>query len=197
MPEKKPKLLLHVCCAPDATVVLERLATEYEITIFFYNPNVQPASEYALRLAEMERLVEQSGIVLLPAEYNPDDWFTLTQGMEKIPEGGTRCTVCFEMRLQKTAAAARQHGFDLFTTVLSVSPHKNANLINQLGTQIAQQYGVAFMPANFKKQNGFLRSLELSRQFGLYRQDYCGCVYSRQAREEYKSRTSPPDRSPS
>jgi len=197
MPENKPTLLLHVCCAPDATVVLERLASEYEITVFFYNPNVHPACEYALRLAEMEQLAQQLGFPLLPAEYNADDWFALTAGMENIPEGGPRCTICFEMRLEKTAAAARQHCFDFFTTVLSVSPHKNANLINQLGTQIAQQFGVTFLPANFKKQNGFLRSLELSRQYQLYRQDFCGCVYSQQAREESRSRTSQTNRSPS
>jgi predicted adenine nucleotide alpha hydrolase (AANH) superfamily ATPase len=186
MPENKKKLLLHVCCAPDASVVLERLAPEFEITIFFYNPNIHPAKEYSLRLAEMEALAQQLGFSVLPADYDADVWFQLTTGMEKMPEGGERCAVCFELRLKKTAEAARQHGFDLFTTVLSVSPHKNANLINQIGVQIAQQCGLEFMPANFKKQNGFLRSLELSRQYNLYRQDYCGCVYSQLERHQAK-----------
>ena len=188
MPEKKKKLLLHVCCAPDATVVLERLSPQFEITIFFYNPNIHPAKEYSLRLLEMETLAKALKFPLLQADYDADTWFELTKGMEKIPEGGKRCTVCFEMRLRKAAEIARKHGFDLFTTVLSVSPHKNAKLINQIGTEIANKFGLKFMEANFKKQNGFFRSLELSRQYNLYRQDYCGCVYSQIERNQ---RTQP------
>lgn len=186
MQAKKKRLLLHVCCAPDATVVLERLAPEFAISIFFYNPNIHPEKEYRFRLAEMETFAKQQGYPLLHAEYDADTWFQLTEGMEKIPEGGARCTVCFEMRLRKTAEMARKHGFEIFTTVLSVSPHKNAKLINQIGTQIANEFALEFMEANFKKKNGFLRSLELSRQYNLYRQDYCGCVYSQKEREQQK-----------
>jgi len=183
MTDLRKRLLLHACCAPDATVVLERLSLEYQITIFFYNPNIHPESEYSLRVEEMQRLATQLTVPLLPAQYDAETWFQLVQGFEKVPEGGRRCEICFEMRLQKTAEIARQHQFDLFTTVLTVSPHKNAALINRIGIQIGREVGVPFLEANFKKKDGFKRSLELSREYQLYRQDYCGCIYSRLERE--------------
>lgn len=186
MSEEKPKLLLHVCCAPDATVAVERLAPDYTITIFFYNPNVHPEKEYDLRLNEMERLAKQLNVPLLPAPYNSDDWFKAVKGMEDVPEGGARCEVCFRMRLELAAQMAVEHQFDIFATVLTVSPHKNAKLINQIGIEYSAKYSVDFMEANFKKKDGFKRSIELSRQYNLYRQDYCGCIFSQIEREKMK-----------
>lgn len=174
------KLLLHICCAPDAAVVVERLRTEYDITGFFYNPNIHPQQEYQLRVKEMERVAFKMSFPLQVGTYDADHWFALTKGLEELPEGGERCKLCFQLRLETTARFAANSKFDLFTTVLTVSPHKKAALINKLGKSIAEQYRVLFLEANFKKRDGFKRSLELSKLFNLYRQDYCGCVYSKQ-----------------
>lgn len=182
----RQKLLLHICCAPDATVVIERLRPEYDIAAFFYNPNIHPENEYELRLQEMLELAERLGIPFEKVEYDAQNWFTLIKGHESAPEGGSRCEICFRMRLEKTAQFAAKAGFDIFTTVLTVSPHKNANLINQIGKELGMTYHVPFLEANFKKKDGFKRSLELSRYYGLYRQDYCGCVFSKQEREARK-----------
>jgi predicted adenine nucleotide alpha hydrolase (AANH) superfamily ATPase len=183
MTKKKEKLLLHVCCAPDATVVVERLSPEYDITIFFYNPNIHPETEYEQRLTEMKKLATQLEVPLLPAEYDADVWFRAVKGMEYLPEGGKRCEICFKLRLEKTAQMAKAHQFEIFTTVLTVSPHKNAALINEIGKMSSEKFGVPFMEANFKKKDGFKRSIELSRQYHLYRQNYCGCIYSKTERE--------------
>jgi predicted adenine nucleotide alpha hydrolase (AANH) superfamily ATPase len=189
MDSSKPskKLLIHVCCAPDATVVIERLSPEYDLTIFFYNPNIHPEKEYHLRSREMENLLHLLHIPFIPAEYDSSTWFELVNGLEHLPEGGERCTRCFKMRLEKTAKIAAESKFDLFTTVLSVSPHKDANLINEIGKEVGQKWGVPFMEANFKKKDGFKRSLELSKHYGLYRQDYCGCIFSQIEREKFRS----------
>lgn len=181
------KLLLHICCAPDATVGIERLFPDYEITVFFYNPNIHPEKEYSLRRREMEQLANRLNVPMLDAaEYNANEWFELVKGLEEVPEGGKRCELCFQMRLQKTAEAAVQNDFPVFTTVLTVSPHKNAQIINQLGAAIGNEMGLEFIAANFKKKDGFKRSLELSRQYNLYRQDYCGCIFSQIERDKRK-----------
>lgn len=182
----KQNLLLHICCAPDATVVIERLRSEYDITAFFYNPNIHPENEHNLRLQEMLELAEKLKIPCKYAEYDAQNWFALVKGHESVPEGGSRCEICFRMRLEKTAQFAAAERFDLFTTVLSVSPHKNADLINQIGIKVGETYHIPFMEANFKKQDGFKRSLELSRYYGLYRQDYCGCIFSKKEREVWR-----------
>ena len=173
------KLLFHICCAPDATVVVERLRTDYEITGFFYNPNIHPKQEYQLRVKEVEKLASQMDFPLKIGPYDVDRWFSLIKGLEEEPEGGKRCEICFYTTLQATAELAANLEFDLFTTVLTVSPHKNADLINKLGKDIAEEYNVSFLPANFKKKDGFKRSIELSKKYNLYRQNYCGCVFSR------------------
>ncbi len=193
MSEMKPTLLLQVCCAPDATVVLERLQAEYAITVFFYNPNIQPENEYRLRLAELEQLAREYHVPSLSAPYDAEAWFELVRGLEDVPEGGARCDLCFRRRLEVTAQMAQKHGFDMFTTVLTVSPHKNARLINEIGQKIGQQFGVQFMAADFKKRDGFKRSLELSRQFKLYRQNYCGCIFSQRNRPPTHAAPRPPD----
>lgn len=175
---QKPKLLLHTCCAPCVTVPLERLKSDYEIVCFFYNPNIHPAEEYWKRLAEIENLAKKLNFQMLVAEYDSEHWFERVKGLENEPEGGARCKICFEMRLDKTAQYAKQEGFDIFTTTLTISPHKNATLINQLGEDLSKRYNVEFLAANFKKRDGFKRSLELSRELNLYRQSYCGCIFS-------------------
>ena len=173
------KLLLHACCAPCMTVPIERLQSEYDITGFFYNPNIHPEEEYKKRLNEITNWTQQKNIPLIVHEYDVDRWHELVKGLEKEPERGKRCTVCFRMRLQQTAILAKQKGFDWFTTTLSISPHKNANIINQIGKKLRDQIGVQFLEANFKKKNGFKRSIELSKKYNFYRQNYCGCIYSR------------------
>lgn len=172
------KLLLHICCAPDATVVVERLRSAFDITGFFYNPNIHPEQEYELRTEEMKRLAFKMAFPLAVGPYDAEQWFSLTKGLEEMPEGGERCRICFQMRLEKTAQLAAKEKFDFFTTVLTVSPHKNAALVNQLGQVIAHENKVSFLESNFKKKDGFKRSIELSKIYHLYRQNYCGCKYS-------------------
>ena len=185
-PDPKIKLLLQICCAPDATVAIERLKEEYDITLFFYNPNIHPEKEYKKRAIEVQRLSPQKGLQCVVEHYDDELWFELTKGLENEPEKGRRCSVCFRMRLQKTAEYAKQNGFDMFATVLTVSPHKNAELINRIGNEISQTIGIPYLESNFKKKDGFKRSIELSRKFGLFRQDYCGCTFSRRDREIYR-----------
>jgi len=175
-PEKR--LLLHVCCAPDATVVVERMSAEYALAVYFYDPNIHPESEYILRRDEMARLSERLGVPFYEGEYDVDRWLEVVRGLEQEPEGGARCAVCFRMRLERTARFAAEQGCPVFTTVLTVSPHKDADLINRLGQEAATAHGVEYLAGNFKKKDGFKRSLELSREYGLYRQNYCGCTFS-------------------
>lgn len=177
----KDKLLLHVCCAPDATVVVERLSADYELAVYFYDPNIHRESEYILRRDEMARLAGRLGIPFHEGEYDAGRWFEVVKGLEDEPEGGARCAVCFQMRLERTAEWAARNGYELFTTVLTVSPHKDAGLINRLGHEAASVHGVSFLEGNFKKKDGFRRSVELSREYGLYRQNYCGCLFSMRA----------------
>lgn len=186
----RPRLLLHACCAPCSSYVLEYLAARFEITLFFYNPNISPESEYRFRLAELSRLVEEmglSGVVsLLEGHYDPERFDAIAEGLETLPEGGARCARCYALRLSEAADAAAAGGFDYFTTTLSISPHKNAALLCEIGQKESERVGVPYLFSDFKKKNGYRRSCELSVQYGLYRQDYCGCVYSKRARDAQK-----------
>lgn len=179
MSTERKKLLLHICCAPDASVVVERLRDEYDITGFFYNPNVHPQAEYGLRASETIKLAGKMAFPLAPAPYDPDYWFEQVRGMEQLPEKSHRCRICMQIRLEKTAQYAHEKNFDLFTTVLSVSPHKDAALINFIGQTLAKKHHISFLEANFKKKDGFKRSLELTKEYNLYRQNYCGCIFSK------------------
>lgn len=178
----RPKLLLHACCGPCSTACIERLAEHFDITVFWYDPCIHPESEYRLRLENMKKLLDALrpglSVGLIEGEYYPEQYFEIVRGLESEPEGGLRCTECFRQRLCRTAEEAEKGGFEWFTTTLTVSPHKDAERINTLGLSIEEETGVRFLPSDFKKKNGYLRSIELSREYGLYRQDYCGCVFS-------------------
>ena len=182
---RRPTLLLHSCCGPCSSAVIERLAEHFRLTLYYYNPNIEPEAEYRRRLAEQERLLTllPGGLSLLPCEYDHDAFSAIAQAMADEPEGGKRCLSCFALRLWQTARAAKENGFEYFTTTLSVSPHKNAEVLNAIGEGIARQLGVRYLTADFKKKNGYLRSLQLSKAFDLYRQDYCGCLYSKPKKE--------------
>lgn len=187
----KPRLLLHICCAPDATVAIERLASVFDITAFFYDPNIHPREEYDKRLAEMRKVAEANHIPLEAGPYEDARWFELAKDLMDEPERGKRCEVCFRMRLEATAAFARDAGIPAFATILTVSPHKDAMLVNRLGQEIGERLGVRYLVTDLKKKDGFKRSLELSREFGLYRQDYCGCLPSLKERKSRKSGRAP------
>ena len=180
----RPKLLLHACCAPCSSATLERLSAHFDLTILYYNPNIYPPEEYHRREAELERFVEQAGyhypVVELP--YDPQEFYSAVAGLENEPERGGRCTVCYRLRMRRAAQYAAEHDFDWFTTTLSISPHKDAKRINAIGQELEAEFGVKHLPSDFKKHNGYLRSLQLSEQYGLYRQDYCGCEFSAKAR---------------
>lgn len=183
---KVPKLLLHSCCAPCSSYVLEYLSQYFEITVLYYNPNISPETEYRARVAEQERLIRElptkHSVTFMEGEYHPEQFYGAVKGLEDCPEGGERCTICFEMRLREAAQTAKNGGFDYFTTTLSISPLKNAEKLNSIGASLAQEYGIAYLHSDFKKKNGYKRSVELSAEYGLYRQDYCGCVFSKEAR---------------
>ena len=175
----KKKLLLHTCCAPCSTAVLVRLRDMYDITGYFYNPNIHPDQEHRVRLDEAREFFRRKGFPLIAGAYEEARWHERVTGHEQDPERGERCTICYRMRLEKTAVSARALGFDLFGTVLTISPHKDARRINALGTEIGERAWIHFLTADFKKKDGFKRSTEISRREGLYRQNYCGCIYSR------------------
>ena len=174
----KKELLLHVCCAPCATAVFESLANDYRITAFFYNPNIQPYTEYLKRLDQVVMLCSRLNIALARAEQDEDFWRKRTAGHEHEPEGGNRCRLCFETRLTRAVSAALDRGIATVATTLSISPHKNACLINQIGSLAAAAAGIIFLERDFKKNDGYRKSCELSKIHGLYRQNYCGCLYS-------------------
>ena len=180
--DPKPRLLLHVCCAPCSSYVLEYLADIFEITVFYYNPNITPEAEYRKRILELQRLIRDAGysgkVHFTEGRYDPARFFEMARGMEDLPERGMRCYHCYEMRMEETARAARDMGADYFTTTLSISPHKNAEWINEIGERMSVRYGVSHLPSDFKKKSGYLRSIELSKKYGLYRQNYCGCIFS-------------------
>ena len=173
------RLLLHSCCGPCSTRCIEALKDAFRVTVLYYNPNITDPAEYAKRKAEQVRFLQESGWAdLLDCPYDPQEFFAAAKGFEGEPEGGERCTRCFALRLMYTAQAAKREGFGWFGTTLSVSPHKDAARLNALGEQIAAQTGIRWLYADFKKQNGYLRSTELARQYHLYRQNYCGCIFS-------------------
>lgn len=176
----KPTLLLHACCGPCSSAVLELLCEVFTIHIYYYNPNIWPAEEYHRREAELEKFIAEThfDITVAEAEYQPADYYAAIAGLEAEPERGARCTVCYRMRMERAAAYAKEHDFDYFTTTLSISPHKDAARINAIGAQLAERYGVPHFTSDFKKHGGFARSLVLSDEHGLYRQDYCGCEFS-------------------
>ena len=177
-----PSLLLHVCCAPCSSYCLEYLSQFFRITVLFYNPNIYPENEYAHRAAEAKRLIGEmvfkNEVSFIEEAFDPQEFYSAVKGFEAATEGGERCFKCYELRLRRAAEKAKELGFDYFTTSLTISPLKNAGKINEIGEKIAEEYGVKHLPSDFKKKNGYKRSIELSKEYGLYRQNYCGCVFS-------------------
>jgi predicted adenine nucleotide alpha hydrolase (AANH) superfamily ATPase len=185
---ERPRLLLHACCAPCSSYVLEYLSQYFRLSVFDYNPNISPASEFRMRTEEIERLVKEMPFPrecpdVIVGKYDPERFYEAVKGHESDREGGDRCAICFRLRLREAAEAAKAGGYDYFTTTLSISPLKNAALLNMIGAELAEEYGVPYLYSDFKKRNGYKRSIELSREYGLYRQDYCGCVFSKRERE--------------
>ena len=185
---EKPSLLLHSCCAPCSSYVLEYLAPYFNICDFYYNPNISPKKEYEDRKEELVRLIREMGlstqVTFLEGTYKPEDFFAMAKGMEDLPEGGERCFKCYEMRLRESAKIAKEQGAEYFATTLTISPLKNAQKLNEIGERLAEEYGVKYLPSDFKKKNGYKRSVELSAQYELYRQKYCGCVFSKMQAEK-------------
>jgi len=183
-----PRLLIHSCCAPCSSYVLEYLSQYFGITVFFYNPNIFPPEEYSKRAAEQERLIKElpaiHPISFQEGVYDPSQFDNCVKGFEHLKEGQERCYLCYELRLREAVSYARANNFDYYTTTLTISPLKNAVKLNEIGTRIGAEYRVSYLPSDFKKRNGYKRSVELSTQYGLYRQDYCGCLFSKREREE-------------
>ena len=180
---KKPTLLLHVCCAPCSSYVIEYLSDFFDITLYFYNPNITSYDEYVLRLCELKRFITEmpkaKGISVIEGEYNVEEFLRLTKSFAQEKEGGNRCFICYKQRIFSTAQKAKEKGFDYFTTTLTVSPHKNAKKLNEIGAEAAKIYNTSHLFSDFKKKNGYKRSIELSKEYNLYRQDFCGCAYSK------------------
>lgn len=185
--DKKPTLLLHACCAPCSSAVVEYLSGFFDITMYFYNPNIYPQSEFSFRLEELKRLLPQmglGGINVVEAEYDNEKFESMSKGMEALAEGGARCAGCYRLRLEKSISYASEHGYDYVTTTLSVSPHKNAQLLNEIGLELGEKYGIKYLLSDFKKREGYKRSCALSQEYNLYKQNYCGCIYSKKIAEE-------------
>ena len=179
---KRPSLLLHACCAPCSSYVLEYLSEYFDITVFYYNPNISPKEEYDFRVSEIKRLISEmkpSNVSFCEGRYDPERYAEAVRGLENEPEGGDRCTKCFSLRLDEAAKKCAELGLDYFTTTLTISPLKNAEKLNKIGEIKADEYGLRWLPSDFKKKDGYKRSIELSRMYDLYRQDYCGCIYSK------------------
>ena len=201
--EPPKRLLLHSCCAPCSSYVLEYLSQYFEITVFYYNPNIAPEEEYRMRVEEQKKLIQQMPfkypVSFIEGTYDPERFYEMAKGLEKVPEGGERCFKCFRLRLEETAkeavralqgagqktakeavrAASDTSAYDYFTTTLTISPLKNAQKLNEIGLELAEKYGLTWLPSDFKKKNGYKRSTELSTEYGLYRQNYCGCIFSK------------------
>jgi predicted adenine nucleotide alpha hydrolase (AANH) superfamily ATPase len=186
----KPQLLLHICCAPDEAWVVHSLAGQYELRSFFCNPNIQPQEEYDKRLAEAKRTADHYKVPFDSAPYDPQEWENAIRDVAHTPEGGERCERCFLLRLRQTAKFCKDIGWPAFTTVMSISPHKRIEMLNKTGNAAAAEFGVKYEPFNFKKNDGFLKSVRLSKELGLYRQDYCGCRLSKDESEKRKAAKS-------
>ena len=192
---ERKTLLLHSCCAPCSSYCLEYLSRYFEITDMFYNPNIYPPEEYDKRASELERLIGEmpleNDVHFLLTEYDEREFYNAVKGLESLGEGSERCHACFRLRLERAARYAKENGFDFFTTTLSISPYKNAQALYDISKEISEKYGIAFLPSDFKKKNGYKRSVELSHEYDLYRQDYCGCIFSKkesEIRKEAKER---------
>ena len=188
-----PRLFLHACCAPCSSYVLEYLSRFFSVTVFFYNPNISPKEEYEKRVAEIRRLISEMEFLhpvsLVEGEYKPEDFYEMAKGLEDVPEGGERCFRCYRLRMEEAARLAKEGGYDYFTTTLSISPLKNAGKINEIGQELSQIYKVEHLPSDFKKKNGSKRSIELSHEYGPYRQTYCGRAFSkRESMEKQRQR---------
>lgn len=188
---ERPSLLLHACCAPCSSYVLEYLSKYFDITLFFYNPNISPKEEFDFRADELQRLIGEmplpEGVRLLRGRYDPEEFENIAKGYEELPEGSARCYRCYALRLEESAKVAAKGGYDYFCTTLSISPYKNAEWLNSLGKELSERYGVGYLFSDFKKKNGYKRSCQLSEQYSLYRQDYCGCVYSKREAEKRRA----------
>ncbi|WP_101772479.1 5-formyltetrahydrofolate cyclo-ligase [Peptostreptococcus faecalis] len=184
---KIPKLLLHSCCGPCSSYCLEYLSNYFEITVFYYNPNIYPSDEYWYRVEEQQKIIELTDaknlIRMIEGKYETDKFYKMAKGLEHEPEGGKRCIKCYEMRLKEAAKIAKEFDFDYFTTTLTISPHKNSQKLNEIGELVGEIVGVNHLPSDFKKNNGYKRSCEIAKNYGLYRQDYCGCVFSKRESE--------------
>ena len=186
--EKVPSLLLHSCCAPCSSYVIEYLSEYFNITVFYYNPNISEREEYNKRVMEQKRFISEFSSVnkvgFIEGDYEPEAYFEAVKGLEECAEGGRRCFECYRLRLEKTAAAAKSlGGYDYFTTTLSISPMKDSARLNEIGYEISQRYGIEYLLSDFKKKDGYKRSVQLSQEYNLYRQNYCGCVFSRKERD--------------
>ena len=183
-----PTLLLHSCCAPCSSYCLEYLSQYFSITVLYYNPNISPKEEFQKRAEEQRRLISQlpakNPVSLVVEEYDPGEFYTAVKGLEHIKEGGERCFKCYRLRLERAAKYAAVHGFDYFCSTLSISPLKNAQKLGEIGTELSEIYSVEYLPSDFKKRGGYLRSIELSQEYGLYRQNYCGCEFSKKEAAE-------------
>ncbi len=177
-----PSLLLHSCCAPCSSYCIEYLSQYFSITVLYYNPNIYPEAEYEKRKAEQKRLINELKtkypVKMLDCDFEKEKFYSAVKGLETVREGGERCFVCYRLRLEKAADLAKENGFEYFTTTLTISPLKNAQKINEIGEELSREYGVKFLPSDFKKKEGYKRSIELSREYNLYRQNYCGCIFS-------------------
>ena len=191
--QKVPKLLLHSCCAPCSSYVIEYLSSYFNITVFYYNPNIYPDEEYEKRVEEQMRFIREFPtkypVEFLRGDFEKQRFYDAVRGYEQIREGGERCFRCYALRLSESAKVAKRIGADYFTTTLSISPLKNAAKLNEIGERLAEEYNIAYLNSDFKKKNGYKRSVELSGEYGMYRQDYCGCVFSKQERETQKERS--------
>lgn len=194
---RTPRLLLHSCCAPCSSYVLEALNRAFDIDLFYYNPNIAPREEFDRRVAELERLAaalpHANEVRVIVGDYDAAAFMAMCRGHEADPEGGARCELCFRMRLGAAARLARERGSDYFTTTLTISPLKDAQRLNAIGMELSEQVGVPWLPSDFKKKNGYRRSCELSAEYGLYRQDYCGCVFSRMERDRRRAGEGAPN----
>lgn len=178
----KPKLLLHTCCAPCSSAVITRLASYFDITVFYYNPNIEPLEEYLLRKEEQKRFLKEInlGIKFEDCDYENEEFKNISKGLEDLPEGGFRCHECFKLRLTKTAKKAIELNYDYFGTTLTVSPYKNSQVLNSIGEEIEKELNIKYLYSDFKKKEGYKKSIELSKEYNLYRQNYCGCIYSKE-----------------